>query len=165
LEDLGNNWLTVHRIRTAFNIFLPYKAAGPYTLKPIVLQHLPECMLYKLSFLFRVSISLEYVPEMWRLSTAIFIPKIGKDDYSNTRAWRPISLMSFVFKTLERLILWHLEEMVLRSLGMHANQYAFRKGRSTESAISDTVDYLESKVLRGGFAIGVFLDIEGAFNK
>jgi hypothetical protein len=47
---------------------------------------------------------------------------------------------------------------------MHANQYTFRKGRSTESAISDTVDYLESKVLRGGFAIGVFLDIEGTFN-
>ena len=47
---------------------------------------------------------------------------------------------------------------------MHKNQHAFRKGRSTESALSDTVDILESEVLRKGVAIGVFLDIEGAFD-
>jgi hypothetical protein len=133
-------------------------------LRPIVLQHLPECTLYKLSLIFRASLSLEYIPEIWRLSTAIIIPKIGKEDYSHTRAWRPISLMSFVFKTLKRLILWHLEDTVFKSHGMHGNQHAFQKGRSTKSAPSDTVNYLENKVLRGGFATGIFLDIEGAFD-
>jgi hypothetical protein len=72
--------------------------------------------------------------------------------------------MSFVFKTLERLTLWHLEETVLADFPMHMNQHAFRKGRSTESALSDTVDHLESAALNGGVAIGVFLDIEGAFD-
>jgi hypothetical protein len=47
---------------------------------------------------------------------------------------------------------------------MHANQHAFQKDRSTKLSLSDTVDNLESKVLRGGFAIGIFLYIEGAFN-
>ena len=72
--------------------------------------------------------------------------------------------MSFLFKTLERLILWHLEETVLKESNFHKNQHAFRKGRSTESALSDTIDILESEVLRKGVAIGVFLDIEGAFD-
>jgi ribonuclease HI len=108
--------------------------------------------------------ALEYVPTSWRKSKAIFIPKTGKEDYSLPRSWRPISLMSFTFKTLERLILWHLEETILTEFPFHKNQHAFRKGRSTESALSDTVDILESEVLRKGLAIGVFLDIEGAFD-
>ena len=107
---------------------------------------------------------LHYVPKAWRISKAIFIPKMGKDDYAQPRAWRPISLMSFMFKTLERLILWHLEDTVLKTTPMHKNQHAFRKGRSTESALSDLVDHLESAALNGGTAIGVFLDIEGAFD-
>ena len=69
-----------------------------------------------------------------------------------------------MFKTLERLILWHLEETVLKNFSMHKNQHAFRKGRSTESALSDLVDHLESSALCGGVAVGVFLDIEGAFD-
>jgi len=94
----------------------------------------------------------------------IFIPKMGKVDYANARAWRPISLMSFQFKTLESLILCHLEDTVLKTKGLHKDQHAFRKGRSTETALSDTVDYLESAVFRDGFAVAVFLDIEGAFD-
>ena len=47
---------------------------------------------------------------------------------------------------------------------MHKNQHAFRKGRSTETALSDMVDILESEVLRKGVTVGVFLDIEGAFD-
>ena len=114
--------------------------------------------------LFAASMELQYVPRQWRVSKAVFIPKAGKEDYANPRAWRPISLMSFVFKTLERLLLWHLEETVLAEYPMHHNQHAFRKGRSTESALSDTVDHLEHSTLNGGVAVAVFLDIEGAFD-
>ena len=57
-----------------------------------------------------------------------------------------------------------MEETVLADFSMHRNQHAFRKGRSMESALSDTVDHLESVALNGGVAIGVFLDIEGAFD-
>ena len=72
--------------------------------------------------------------------------------------------MSFIFKTLERLILWHMEETILKEFPINKDQHAFRKGRSTESALSDLVDYLESETLRGGLAVGLFLDIEGAFD-
>ena len=42
-----------------------------------------------------------------------FIPKPGKDDYTNPRAYRPISIVSFLFKALERVVLWHIEDDVL----------------------------------------------------
>ena len=105
-------WLSVPKIRLAIDGFSPNKTAGLDNLKPIVLQHLPSQMLERLGELYKASLDLEYVPKQWRESKAIFIPKAGKDDYSHVRSWRPICLMSFVFKTLERLILWHLEETV-----------------------------------------------------
>ena len=53
---------------------------------------------------------------------------------------------------------------MLKEYPLHHNQHAFRKGRSTESALSDVVDAIEKQVMRGGFALGIFLDIEGAFD-
>ena len=157
-------WLSEDKIRKAMGQFLPYKTPGADNIKPVTLQHLPPGCVTRLRMLFTASMELKYVPKSWRISKAIFIPKMGKDDYAQPRAWRPISLMSFMFKTLERLILWHLEDTVLKTFTMHKNQHAFRKGRSTESALSDLVDHLESSALDGGTAIGVFLDIEGAFD-
>ena len=157
-------WLSDDKIRRAIGQFLPNKTPGIDNIKPVALQHLPPGCVTRLRMLFTASMELKYVPTLWRTSKAIFIPKVGKDDYAQPRAWRPISLMSFLFKTLERLILWHLEDTVLKEFTIHKNQHAFRKGRSTESALSDAVDHLESSALRGGVAIGVFLDIEGAFD-
>jgi hypothetical protein len=47
---------------------------------------------------------------------------------------------------------------------MNANQHAFQKDRSTGLVLSDMVDYFKSEVLKGGFAIGTFLDIQDTFN-
>ena len=158
------SWLSTVKISQAIRKFSPHKTPGLDRLKPVVLQHLPLQAIKRMKTIFCASMELEYVPQIWRETKAIFIPKTGKEDYAHARSWRPISLMSFMFKTLERLILWQLEDTVFKTNGMHKDQHAFRKGRSTESALSDTVDYLESEVLRRGLAIGVFLDIEGAFD-
>jgi ribonuclease HI/retron-type reverse transcriptase len=157
-------WLSDVKIREAVGRFSPYKTAGLDGFKPVVLQHLPLTCITRLGVLFKASLELAYVPQHWRSSRVIFIPKAGKKDYAHVRSWRPISLMSFMFKTLERLLLWHLEETIFQEKPMHKNQHAFRKGRSTESALSDTVDFLEHAVLQKGVAISVFLDIEGAFD-
>ena len=91
----------------------------------------------------------------------VFLPKAGK---AQPKSFRPISLTPFIFKALERVVLWELEQSVLREHPLHRNQHAFRKGRSTESALSDVVDVIEHQIMRGGFALGIFLDIEGAFD-
>ena len=44
------------------------------------------------------------------------------------------------------------------------SQFAFMKGRSTETALSRVVDKIESALLRQKHGIGVFLDIKGAFD-
>ncbi|XP_063994255.1 uncharacterized protein LOC135171557 [Diachasmimorpha longicaudata] len=53
--------------------------------------------------------------EMWREVRVVFIPKPGKCSYDNAKAYRPISLSSFLLKTLERLVDRHIKEGVLRT--------------------------------------------------
>jgi hypothetical protein len=101
---------------------------------------------------------------IWRKSLAICIPKVGKDDYSSVRSFRPISLSSFLFKGMERIVGWHLEETSLKTQPISPNQHAFTRGKGTETALSSVVDKIESKILRNQFVLGVFLDIEGAFD-
>ena len=93
----------------------------------------------------------------------VLIPKDGKRDYSNPRAFRPISLTSFLFKGMERVVCWHLEEVgVVDRLSAH--QHAFRKNHSTDTVLSEVVDIIEQNVLRKRHTLGVFFDIEGAFD-
>jgi hypothetical protein len=51
--------------------------------------------------------------------------------------------MSVLFKTLERLVLWHIEETNLTDRPMHESQYGFCKGKSTDQALSKAVNIIE----------------------
>ena len=107
---------------------------------------------------------LGYTPKCWRESIVIFIPKPGKGDYTDARSFRPISLMSFFMKALERVVLWHLQEMVFLENPFNSNQHAFHKGRSCDSALSNMAEYLEKAQICEEYAVRVFLDIQGAFD-
>ena len=64
---------------------------------------------------------------------------------------------------MERVGAWHLEELgVIDKLSPH--QHVFRKGNSTDTCLSEVIDRIESSILRKQFALGVFFDIEGAFD-
>ena len=84
-----------------------------------------------------------YTPQIWRQSKVIFIPKPGKDDYAQAKSFRPISLTPFLFKTLERLCYWQIQKTALRSKPINARQHTFQTGKSTETAISQTVNIIE----------------------
>ena len=38
------------------------------------------------------------------ISNLVFLPKPGKDDYSDPRSYRPISLLSFLMKAMEKVV-------------------------------------------------------------
>ncbi|XP_070140471.1 uncharacterized protein [Drosophila kikkawai] len=65
-------------------------------------------------------------------------------------------------KTLERIIDIHIRERTEKNLSNA--QHAYRKGRSTETALHEVVRYIEKALLFKNYAMATFLDIEGAFN-
>ena len=154
---------TREKVRKSFLTFKRKKAPGPDKVGPEVLHNLDQGTLGRLADIYGACLGLRYVPRRWRLSRAVLIPKEGKKDYTEPRAFRPISLTSFLFKGMERIIGWHLEELgTTERLSKH--QHAFRKNHSTETILSNVVDMIENSILRSGYALGVFFDIEGAFD-
>ena len=129
-----------------------------------MLKHLPMNFIERICELLKVSLALCYVPNIWIQSEMIFIPKPGKPDYSDPRAFRPITLQSFIYKAQERVALWQLQDNYFRRKPFHQAQHAFRMGRSCDSAIAETVDCLESSIARNEYALALFIDIKGAFD-
>ena len=65
---------------------------------------------------------------------------------------------------MERIILWHLQRDLKLELSLSPKQYGFRKGSSTEAPILKLVSKVESALKLGNFALGMFLDVQSAFD-
>ena len=72
----------------------------------------------------------------------VFIPKPGKP-LSQAKSLRPISRMSFILKTPEKLLDRHIRDGVLVEKPLHQNQFAYRARMSTETALFRVVRRLE----------------------
>ena len=155
------SWIDHERVIRALSLFGDHKGAGPDGLKPIVLKHLPQVAINFIVVIYTAMIRLHYTPKLWRSIIVVFIAKVGKASYVEKRSFRPISLMPFLFKGLERLAQWNIEQI---AQPFHSKQYAYRKGISSESALSGLVNTVERAIMRGKIALAVFLDIEGAFD-
>ena len=156
--------VTKELVRKAYGKFGNHKTAGPDEIKPIVLKLLPDSTIDRIVAIYQASIRMAYMPKQWLTSTVVFIPKPGKESYNIPKSFRPISLTSFLLKGLERILGWHLEDTVLKERPLSEWQHGFKRDKNTETAILNTVDRIESAILRGGFAVGAFLDIQGAFD-
>ena len=81
-----------------------------------------------------------YCPLAWRRMKVVFIPKQGKNTYNEAKSYRPITLSSFVLKTMEKIVQWNIEESgALQMPGQHG----FTPGKSTETAISIVLEKIE----------------------
>jgi hypothetical protein len=100
-----------------------------------------------------------FIPMAWRQVKVTFIPKHGKSDYTEAKVYRPISLSSFLLKTMEKIVDRHIRDRALRSQPLHLNQYAYQTGKSTETALHNVVTRVESAIEHKDIALGAFLDI------
>ena len=164
LDKKESGFINTEKVKWAIMTFGPGKAAGPDGIKPMMLQKLGNKPIEHLTKLFKISMELQHVPSCWRDSQAVFIPKPGKDSYDIPKAFRPISLTTFIWKAFERIILNEIETTYLTKNPLSSKQHAFRKGSSCETALSDFTDKIESAIQRDKYALGIFLDIQGAFD-
>jgi ribonuclease HI len=161
-KEIVEKIITRTKVEEAIMGFDPFKSPGPDGIYPVLLQKGGERLLEDLTEIMRGSLRLGYVPVGWRETRIAFIPKAAKERYDSPKAFRPVSLMSFLLKTLERMIVWHLLET--KGVTLHKRQYAYQAGKSTEAALHPLVCRLEDAVYGGQFALSVLIDIEGAFS-
>ena len=85
------------------------------------------------------------------------LPKVGRMGDHTPRSFRPISLTSFLLKTLERLVYRHIRDLTLRANPLNAR-------KSTDQALDDLKKHLAKTMEEKEIAVATFMDIEGAFN-
>ena len=152
------------RIRKALFTFEPYKAAGPDTLKPLIIQKSWPIIKDIVRNLMIRSQELQHIPKPWQEATAIFLPKPGKPDYNKPNSYRTITLAPVLLKLQEKVILWHMQHDLGMEDSLNKKQFGFRKGMSTETALHKVVHTIERRIAKKGYVLGTFLDIEGAFD-
>ena len=156
-------WISADKIKEVLQKFKSKKAAGPDGLKPIIFSHLPDKYFEMLEIIYKGMIHTAFTPTKWREAKVIFIPKPGKTNYEIAKDFRPISLTNHMLKGLEKLIVKNVDQ-TLETMPISEHQQGFRRCRSTETAISNTVNYIEKFNKRNEHCLAVFLDIAAAFD-
>jgi hypothetical protein len=65
---------------------------------------------------------------------------------------------------MERLVDLHVKEGPLKDYPLNPMQHAYLKSKSTETALNDLVYKIDGSLAQKKFALGVFLDVERAFD-
>lgn len=99
-------------------------------------------------------------PSVWKKADLVIIKKPGKPDYLSPKAYRPISLLPVLAKTLEKAVVSRIHQ---ETTPHHSgNQFGFTKGRSTLDAIQSLLSWPTSVPEK--HVVAVLLDITGAFD-
>lgn len=151
-------------IRWAVNELSPYKAPGKDGIFPVLLQKAGDLAYEIMSRMFVASALTNHIPYSWRGTIIHFIPKPGKAAYDKPKSYRPISLMSFILKTMEKIIDKYLRENTLSKAPLNKHQHAYQKGKGTESALHYLVNEIEQFSSNGLETVAAFIDIAGAFD-
>lgn len=138
-------------------------APGPDDVPVIFLQHLPEKAKAYLLKIFNDVWQRQYVPENWRQSTVIPIPKPNKPKMQPS-SYRPISLTNTSCKLMEKIVNKRLIHTIEERNLLYKHQNGFRKNRSA----LDSIVALETEI-HEAFAskqelLAIFFDLEKAYD-
>ena len=161
--DINEYFITEEMVYQAFKSFGGKKSAGPDKISAAILQQLTQSLIKRIRNLYSACILLNYSPLRYREANMIFIPKGGKKFYDISSSWRPITLSNFIFKGLERIIVWYIEQNILKENPISKFQHGCRQGYSCDSALSSLCSTIEGAICRSQYTIGLFLDIQNAF--
>ena len=102
-------FITLEKTKAAMNGFSPHKAVGTDDLPPIIYQNFGPAAWDVLHKIYQITFLLGLLPLKWLDIRVIFIPKPGKGKYNDPGSWRPISLMQYMMKGCEKVVIWDNE--------------------------------------------------------
>ncbi|CAH2085255.1 unnamed protein product [Euphydryas editha] len=152
--------ITLSELRKAVLRLPKRKAPGPDGVTNAALMQLPVGCLAALTRTFNGILQTGHFPEMWKTGKIIVLPKAGKDRRL-PGSYRPITLLSHLAKLFERLLLRRLAP----HLPLREEQFGFRSSHSTTLQLARVLNHLASELNKRHCTVGVFLDMEKAFDR
>ncbi|KAF7136975.1 hypothetical protein CNMCM5793_006679 [Aspergillus hiratsukae] len=113
-------------------------APGEDGLPTLVWKYLWKFLKQFVTGIFTASVKLAYHPKRWRRAKIVVLRKPGKPDYSNPRAYRPISLLNTLGKLLEAVIARRLSYLAEKHGLLPDTQFGGRPGRTTNKPCSSS---------------------------
>lgn len=153
--------VTVNQVRGELKRLKMRKAAGPDGISPRLLRSCADQLCDILQYMFNLSLRLGQVPQLWKTSCLVPVPKTSHPKDMNS--YRPVALTSHLMKTFERLVLGHLRPLVNPS--MDPLQFAYRAGIGVYDALIYLLHRSLSHLEKAGSSVRImFYDFSSAFN-
>ena len=138
------------------------KSTGFDNIDSYIVKQIAPQIVNQLANIFNKSFLTGIVPS--KLKIAKVIPLYKTKDPALFSNYRPISLLPFFSKILERLMYNRLYNFLTEHNILSMNQFGFRKNYSTFLALIDLVDSISKNIDEGNYSIGIFLDLSKAFD-
>ncbi|KAL4121294.1 hypothetical protein QTP88_013837 [Uroleucon formosanum] len=155
---------TPNKIKSTIQKYSLKKSPGFDLITAEVARCLPKKAILFLTHLFNSIFRLSYFPLLWKFSNIILIPKPDKP-LDLPSSYRPISLLPFLAKVLERLILKRLLPYIVTNKILPNSQFGFRSMHSTIHQVHRLVDAISFSLEKKYYCTCAFLDISQAFDR
>ncbi|KAL4136299.1 hypothetical protein QTP88_007847 [Uroleucon formosanum] len=140
------------------------KSPGFDLINAEVAKYLPKKAIIHLTHIFNAILRLSYFPTVWKFSSIILFLKPNKPPDLAT-SYRPISLLPFFAKILEKLILKRILPSISENKILPDHQFGFRQSHSTIHQAHRIVDAISFSLEKKLYCTCVFLDVSQAFDK
>ena len=155
-------FITEKELIATIKRFSQYKPSGIDNLNMTLLKDAMLHMSLEVTYLINRSLDSQIFPRKWAVGDITPIPKEGSK--LNPSNWRPISILPFPSKIIERLvhsqITYYLESTGL----LHGNQHGFRKNFSTNTATFKLLKDVYSAIDSRQTTSCIFVDYRKAFD-
>ena len=122
----------------------------------------PKSLIERLTLIFNKSIEDGVLPDKLKFST--IIPCFKKGNRKNCSNYRPISLLSYIDKILEKAVYQRLYNYLMKTKFLCVNQFGFRENHSTERAILSLMDRIYKYIDAKDYVIFISIDLTKAFD-
>ena len=138
------------------------KSIGPYSIPTNILKISCSVLSKPLVKLINFSFSEGTFPNLLKFANVIPVFKKGDNlDYNNCR---PISLISNIWKLIEKIVHKRLYSFLEKNSLLFKQQYGFRNKLSTNHALIDITNRIQEACDNGQYACGIYVDFKKAFN-
>jgi hypothetical protein len=141
----------------------PHKAAGPDSIRPLVLKELYLEITPILTFIFQRTIDTGEIPDEWRQANVVPIYKKGPK--SIPANYRPVSLTCICSKLMEHIMSSNIMKHLENNNILYGKQHGFRSRRSCETQLLELVEDLHRNMQGGQQTDVVVMDFSKAFDK
>ena len=119
-------------------------------------------ILYPLETIINQSLSTGIFPS--KLKIAKIIPLYKKNEDNDMNNYRPISLLPIISKIFEKIVQKQLYKYLNDNNLLFDSQHGFRTNYSTETAVIELTDYLNTQIDKHHIPLCIFLDLSKAFD-